>query len=165
MMKQLLNSALAKYPNLSVARRLTLARLCINYKIFIAEMSKFDIYPSIINYVIDFLCGRKQWVKIGNVFSEWSSVNGGVPQARALALILFLIINYLAADHDRRWKFADDTSVFEVCSKGENGNMRSLVNEINSWCLKNDMKFNHSKSKDMIVLFAKRSAKSGPNIC
>ena len=152
-MKQLLNSISKAFDR-------------INYKIFIAKMSKFDIYPSVINWVIDFLCGRKQWVKIGNVFSEWSSVNGGVPQGRLLALILFLImINYLAADHDQRWKFVDDTSVFEVCSKGEEGNMRSLVNKICSWCLKNDMKFNHSKSKDMIVLFAKRSAKSGPNIC
>jgi hypothetical protein len=33
--------------------------------------------------------------------------------------------------------------------------MQSLVNAINSWCIKNDMKLNQSKCKDMIISFEK----------
>jgi hypothetical protein len=33
--------------------------------------------------------------------------------------------------------------------------MQSLVNAINTWCIKNDMKLNKSKCKDMIISFAK----------
>ncbi len=75
-----------------------------------------------------------------------------------LGPILFLImINDLVTDHDRRWKFVDDTytSVSEVINKGEQGKMQSLVNVINTWCIDNDMKLNQSKCKDMIISFAK----------
>ena len=135
----------------------------INYKILITKMRKLDINPSVINWVIDFLSGRKQRVKMGNVFSDWSSVNGGVPQGTVLGPILFLImINDLVTDHDRRWKFVDDTSVSEVINKGEQGKMQSLVNVINTWCTDNDMKLNQSKCKDMIISFAKDRPKLDP---
>jgi hypothetical protein len=45
------------------------------------------------------------------------------------------MINDLVTDHDRRWKFVDDTSVSEVINKGKQGKMQSLVNAINSWCM------------------------------
>jgi hypothetical protein len=63
------------------------------------------------------------------------------------------MINDLVTDHDRRWKFVDETSVSEVISKGEQGKMQSLVNATNSWCIKNDMKLNQSTCKDMIISF------------
>ncbi len=61
----------------------------------------------------------------------------------------------MVTDHDRRWKFVDDTSFSEVINKGEQGKMLSLVNVINTWCIDNDMKLNQSKCKDMIISFAK----------
>ena len=90
-------------------------------------MRKLDINESITNWVIDFLSGRKQQVKISGVFSDWLPDNGGVPQGTVLGPILFLImVNDPVVDHDRRWKFVDDTSVSEVINKNEMGKMQCL---------------------------------------
>ena len=47
----------------------------INYKILISKMRKLDINESITKWVIDFLSGRKQGLKIsggfGRVASQW----------------------------------------------------------------------------------------------
>ena len=73
----------------------------INYKILISKMRKLDINESITNWLIDFLSGRKQRVKISGVFSDWLPVNGSVPQGTVLGSILFLImVNDLVVDHD-----------------------------------------------------------------
>ena len=135
----------------------------INYKILISKMRKLDINESITNWVIDFLSGRKQRVKISGVFSDWLPVNGGVPQGTVLGPILFsIMVNDLVVDHDRRWKFVDDTSVSEVINKNEMGKMQCLVNDINTWCMKNDMKLNQTKCKDMIISFALEHPKLDP---
>ena len=73
----------------------------INYQILISKMRKLDINESITNWVIDFLSGRKQRVKISGVFSDWLPVNGGVPQGTVHGPILFLsMVNDLVVDHD-----------------------------------------------------------------
>jgi hypothetical protein len=69
--------------------------------------------------------------------------------------------NDLVIDHDRRRKFVDDTSVSVLLIKVPR-KMQSLVNAINSWCIKNDMKLNQSKCKDMIISFEKDRPKLDP---
>jgi hypothetical protein len=69
--------------------------------------------------------------------------------------------NDLVIDHDRRRKFVDDTSVSVLLIKVAR-EMQSLVNAINSWCIKNDMKLNQSKCKDMIISFEKDRPKLDP---
>ena len=72
------------------------------------------------------------------------------------------MVNDLVVDHDRRWKFVDDTSVSEVINKNEMGKMQFRVNDINTCCMKNDMKLNQTKCKDMIISFALEHPKLDP---
>ena len=75
----------------------------INHQVLISKMRKLDINQAIINWVIDFLSERKQRVKTCGVYSDWSPMNGGVPQGTVLGSILFFImINDLVIRHDRR---------------------------------------------------------------
>ena len=42
------------------------------------------------------------------------------------------------------------------------GKMQCLVNDMNTWCMKNDMKLNQTKCKDMIISFALEHPKLDP---
>ena len=72
--------------------------------------------PSVVNWIIDFLRGRQQRVKVNGVFSDWLDVPAGVPQGTRLGPWLFLaMINDLRLPEGfHMWKFADDTTVSEV---------------------------------------------------
>ena len=128
----------------------------INHKILIKKMQLLNIDKSLINWVIDFLMQRRQRVKLGSSFSDWSLVNGGVPQGTILGPLLFLImVNDLAINHKDRWKYVDDTSLSETIGKGCQSNLQSVINNIDQWCTENDMMLNRSKCKELIISFAK----------
>ena len=119
-------------------------------------MQLLNIDKSLINWVIDFLMQRRQRVKLGSSFSDWSLVNGGVPQGTILGPLLFLImVNDLAINHKDRWKYVDDTSLSETIGKGCQSNLQSVINNIDQWCTENDMMLNRSKCKELIISFAK----------
>ena len=101
---------------------------------------------------------KNKWSLFGLVASQWRCTprNGTWPHS------FFNYGKLLVVDHDRRWKFVDDTSVSEVINKNEMGKMQSLVNDMNTWCMKNDMKFNQTKCKDMIISFALEHPKLDP---
>ena len=71
-----------------------------------------------------------------------------------------IMVNDLAINHEDRWKYVDDTSLSETIVKCRQGNLRSVINDIDQWCTENDMILNHSKCKELIISFAKRSQSS-----
>ena len=81
------------------------------------------------DWLESFLKNRRQRVRIGDEFSDYKLMDGGVPQGTTLAPLLFLIyINDIqnAAPELSRVLFADDTTVYL-----SGPNYSDLINSIN----------------------------------
>ena len=51
--------------------------------------------------------------------------------------------------------YVDGTSLSETIVGCRQGNLQSVINDIDQWCTEHDMIFNHSKCKELIISFAK----------
>jgi hypothetical protein len=69
-------------------------------------------------------------VKIGDLVSEWVSLNGGLPQGSWLGpLIFILFVNDLKSD-ELPHKYIDDLTVSEIFNKNEGSKMNNVLSEI-----------------------------------
>ena len=106
----------------------------------------------IINWIIDYLSGRKQRVVIRGEKSQWLNVYSGVPQGSVIGPILFLIyINDLPTGIKSKINiFADDT---KMASKVDTVEDEEIVNDdleaLQNWTITNGMKFNVDKCSVM----------------
>ncbi|KAK3572187.1 hypothetical protein QTP86_024858 [Hemibagrus guttatus] len=80
----------------------------------IKRLRLLDLNTSFCKWILDFLTGRPQSVRIGNSFSSTTTLSIGAPQGCVLSPLLFtLLIHDCAAMHSSNHivKFADDTTV------------------------------------------------------
>ncbi|KAK3564221.1 hypothetical protein QTP86_011205 [Hemibagrus guttatus] len=78
------------------------------------KLSLLNINTSLCNWILDFLTGRPQSVRIRNSTSSTTTLNTGAPQGCVLSALLFTLMTHdCAAMHSSNHiiKFADDTVV------------------------------------------------------
>lgn len=109
----------------------------------------------------NYLCGRKQQVRIGKVLSGQDTIKTGIPQGTVLGPTLFLIfINGLLDynDNSQIISYADDTVV--ICNGNSWGEVyektKLEINKIKSWLDSHFLKLNISKTK--YIAFAPTNA-------
>ena len=112
------------------------------------KLSSYGIKDNLLDWISDFLIGRRQRVKVNNSYSEWSSVTSGVPQGSCLGPVLFVIyINDLPeVIHSLCQLYADDTKVY---SKVDNEEMKEKLqrdlDNLVMWANKWQLRFNEDK--------------------
>ena len=114
----------------------------------IKKLESIGIKGNILNWLTDFLTGRKQRVVVNHEFSDWIEVLSGVPQGTVLGPLLFLIfvseIPDLVKSHISL--FADDTKLYSTCSKNE---LQDDLDKVVDWTNQMQMSFNAGKCKVM----------------
>ncbi|MGJ0277130.1 reverse transcriptase domain-containing protein, partial [Streptococcus pyogenes] len=85
------------------------------------KLETLGLDPTLCNWVLDFLTGRPQVVRVGNIFTPLI-LNTGAPQGCVLSPILYSLFTHdCVATHayNSIIKFADDTTVGLITNNGE----------------------------------------------
>ena len=118
------------------------------------KLWSLGIRGNLLDWIRNWLIGRRQRVLLNGVKSDWSDVESGVPQGSVLGPLLFtLFINDLDLGLDCRvWKFADDTKVVRVVQNTQDCfRQQRNMDRVEGWGQKWKMEFNVNKCKVMHV--------------
>ncbi|GAA6109013.1 uncharacterized protein LOC113663549 isoform X1, partial [Tachysurus ichikawai] len=99
----------------------------------IGKLSLLGLNTSLCNWILDFLTGRPQSVRIGNSISNTTTLNTGAPQGCVLSPLLFTLLTHDCAAMHRSIhiiKFADDMTVVGLISKNDESAYREEVQQL-----------------------------------
>ena len=124
----------------------------------LTKMVTLNIPPRFIQYVRNFLSGRKTVVEVNNVNSETFILKEGLPQGSSISPLLFLIfINDIDVDLNLDTAaslFADDTAIWKEEGKEKGSGvalMQEEVDKIMEWAKKWKMSVNADKTRSMVI--------------
>ena len=136
----------------------------VDHHILVAKLLSIGVTPSVVNWIIDFLRGRQQRVKVNGVFSDWLEVPAGVPQGTRLGPWLFVaMINDLRFPEGfHMWKLADDTTVSEVVPPYKHSTLQQAADFIHDWSQENHVQLNPIKCKEIRTCFKRTTPPPPP---
>ena len=86
---------------------------CLNRELLIAKLEAYGFDQPSLDFILDYLKGRKHRTKINNHFSDWYPIISGVPEGSILGPLLFTIyINdiFFFVMEDNLANYADDNT-------------------------------------------------------
>ena len=107
----------------------------IDTTVAIDRLHQTKVRPHVLQRVEDFLAGREQRVRLSpvNVHVVWYHL-WGIPQGTRVGPVVFLaMVNPVAEEVQRRWRYVDDISLGESC-KGRSPDPDALQNMMDGVC-------------------------------
>ncbi|KAI5629425.1 gastrula zinc finger protein XlCGF28.1-like, partial [Silurus asotus] len=133
----------------------------------IEKLNLLGLNTSLCNWILDFLTGRPQAVRIGNSISSTTTLSTGAPQGCVLSPLLFTLLTHdCAPTHSSNHiiRFADDTTVVGLISRNDESAYREEVQRLTAWCGANNLSLNVVKTKEMVVDFRRAQSDQSPLI-
>ena len=124
----------------------------------IIKLEALVLKPALCNWVLDFLTGHPQVVKVGNTPSTWLILNMGPHKGTCSAPLYSLFTHDCVAMHASNSfiKFADDTTVVGLITNNDETAYREEVKALGVWCQENNISLSVTKTNEMIVDFRKQ---------
>uniref|UniRef100_A0A9J8AUK8 Reverse transcriptase domain-containing protein n=2 Tax=Cyprinus carpio TaxID=7962 RepID=A0A9J8AUK8_CYPCA len=117
------------------------------------------------NWLLDFLTGRPQAVRVGSNTSSTITLNNWAPQGCVLSPLLFTLLTHdCIPSHNSNLSinFANDTTVVGLISNRDETYYRSEVSCLAGWCSDNNLSLNMEKTKEIIVDFRRVHTQNAP---
>lgn len=122
----------------------------------IQKLDRLGLNTSLCNWLLDFLTGRPQAVRVGKNTSSTITMNTGAPQGCVLSSLLFTLLTHDCTpmySTNHFVKFADDTTVVGLISNNDKTNYRNEVCQLARWCSDNSLSLNVEKTMEIVVDF------------
>ncbi len=131
----------------------------------INKLNLLGLNASLCNWILDFLTGRPQSVRVGHNTSSTTTLSTGAPQGCELSPLLFTLLTQdctakFSSNHII--KFADDTTVVGLISNNDETHYREEVAQLAEWCGANNLSLNVEKTKEVVLDFRRRNSIDHP---
>ena len=84
----------------------------IDHTILLRKLHSCNLHPCLVRWIVAFLQGRSESVRIGSDSSNIRSLNGGIPKGTKLGPVLFsVMVNDIVSTWSKRAKYVDDLPI------------------------------------------------------
>ena len=90
----------------------------IDHNILYIKLRHYGINGVPLNWLINYLTGRQQFVKLDDEISNTLPISTGVPQGSILGPLLYINDLHMASDKFKAILYADDTTLVSTVSAG-----------------------------------------------
>ncbi len=131
----------------------------------VAKLQTLGLNRSLCSWILDFLTGRSQVVRMGNNTSSPLILKTGAPQSCVLSPLLYSLYTHdCIATHTSNVivKFADDTTVIGLITDNDETAYREEVSTLTKGCQENHLSLNIDKTKELVVDYRRQSREHTP---
>ena len=124
------------------------------------KLINMHVDPGLVLWVLDFLIGRAQFVKVDKIMSTMRQTSTGAPQGCVISPVLYTL--YTAdcrpvsdTSSDILLKYADDECLVGLIREDSSAIYEEEVERLSSWCSENFLHMNVKKTKELVIDFRK----------